>query len=216
MKVTNIAAQVRNPDRVNISVDGSYRFSLALSQVVDYGIKIGLVIDDEMLQKLEEASAFGKLYQRALEYSLVRPRSEREVRDYLYKKTLSRPVRNKKTGEVSIRQGVSTDLTSGVLMALVDKKYVDDMVFAEFWVNHRFMKKGISGRRLRQELASKGVDKAVIDQVLQDSERNDNDELMKVIEKKRNRYDDDMKLMQYLARQGFSYDDIKDALKKDD
>lgn len=216
MKVTNIAAQVRNPDRVNISVDGTYRFSLMLSQVIDYGLKVGLEIDDEVLQKLEEESAFGKLYQRTLEYSLVRPRSEREVRDYLYKKTLSRPVRSKKTGEVSIRQGVSSSLTNRVLAALIDKKYVNDMVFAEFWVNHRFMKKGISSRRLRQELASKGIDKTIIDQVLQDSERNDNSELMKVIEKKRKRYDDDTKLMQYLTRQGFGYDDIKAALKGED
>jgi SOS response regulatory protein OraA/RecX len=36
-----------------------------------------------------------------------------------------------------------------------------------------------------------------------------------IIEQKRRqaRYQDDLKLMQYLARQGFNYGDIKDALK---
>jgi regulatory protein len=36
--------------------------------------------------------------------------------------------------------------------------------------------------------------------------------MSKIIAKKRSRYPDDKKLMQYLARQGFSYDDIKKAL----
>ena len=216
MKITNIGAQVRNPDRVNISIDGAYRFSLLLSQVVDYGLKIGLEIDEATVLKLETASTFGKLYQRALEYSLVRPRSEREMRDYLYRKTLSKPVRNQKTGEVRMREGVSGDVTQQVLKRLIDKGYVDDRSFAEFWVRNRFMKKGVSSRRLREELSVKGVDRGIVDEVLQDSERNDTDELQKVISKKRARYSDDTKFMQYLARQGFSYDEIKAALSTTD
>lgn len=215
MKVTNMGAQVRNPDRVNISIDGAYKFSLTLSQVVDLGIKIGLELDDELLERLEIESTFGKLYQRALEYSLVRPRSEREMRDYLYRKTLAKPVRNRKTGEVTLREGVNAEVTKRVLGQLIDKGYVDDKGFAEYWVRNRFMKKGISGRKLRSELASKGVGKAIVEEVLQGSGRNDTEEIMKIIKKKRSRYDN-QKLMQYLARQGFSYDDIKAALAATD
>jgi SOS response regulatory protein OraA/RecX len=105
--------------------------------------------------------------------------------------------------------------TKRVLGQLIDKGYVDDKGFTEYWVRNRFMKKGISGRKLRSELASKGVDKAIVEEVLQDSGRNDTEEIMKIIEKKRSRYDD-QKLMQYLARQGFSYDDIKAALAATD
>jgi regulatory protein len=43
------------------------------------------------------------------------------------------------------------------------------------------------------------------------SQRNDNDELQKVIMKKQNKYEDEQKLIQYLMRQGFRYDDIRDA-----
>jgi regulatory protein len=41
-------------------------------------------------------------------------------------------------------------------------------------------------------------------------------ELQKIIAKKRSRYDDEQKFMAYLARQGFSYDDIKEALREED
>ncbi|RKV91262.1 MAG: hypothetical protein D8G53_15760, partial [Candidatus Saccharimonas sp.] len=43
--------------------------------------------------------------------------------------------------------------------------------------------------------------------------RSDDEELRKIIAKKRYKYaGDEQKFMAYLARQGFSYDDIKSAL----
>ena len=40
--------------------------------------------------------------------------------------------------------------------------------------------------------------------------------LRKMIAKKINKYDDERKLVAYLARQGFKYDDIKSALVDDE
>lgn len=216
MKVTSMSAQVRNPDRVNISIDGAYRLSLTITQVVDLSIKVGQEIDEALLQRLEAESTFGKVYQRALEYCLVRPRSQHEVEDYLYRKTRSTLVRNRKTGEVTRREGVDVSVTTRVLQELIAGGYVDDAVFAGFWARHRFVKKGVSRQRLRMELMKKGVASSIIDTVLTESERNDEDELQKVIEKKARRYDSEEKLIQYLMRQGFRYDDIRAALAKED
>lgn len=209
-----MSAQVRNPDRVNISIDGKYRFSLTIGQVVDLGVKVGLELDEAALADMEVASSFGKLYQRTLEYSLVRPRSEREVRDYLYKKTRPAPVRSRRTGEVSMRPGVEVSVADEVVKTLLEKGHIDDRRFAEFWVEHRFVKKGVSARKLRAELASKGVASSVVEEVMAATERSDESELAKIIAKKRHRYPDDTKFMQYLARQGFGFDDIKAALEE--
>jgi regulatory protein len=97
---------------------------------------------------------------------------------------------------------------------LIKKGYVSDVKFADFWVRNRFVRKGVSVRKLRSELLAKGVSSSVIDETLAATERSDEDELAKVIAKKRARYSDDIKFMQYLARQGFSYDDIKSALQE--
>ena len=48
--------------------------------------------------------------------------------------------------------------------------------------------------------------------VLAQSDRDDNCEIIKIINKKRSRYSDENKMIAYLARQGFSYEDIKDGL----
>ncbi len=216
MKITGMSIQVRNPNRVNISIDGKYRFSLTIGQVADEGLKEGREVDEGMLDRLTSESVFGKLYQRTLEYVLIRPRSMQEVGDYLYRKTRTTPVRNRRTGEVSLREGVSQEVADRVMDRLQNKGYISDKKFAEFWIRHRFTKKGISQRRLRSELLSKGVAGGIIDEVLQVSERDESSELAKVIKKKKHRYDDEAKFIQYLARQGFRYDDIKDALREDE
>lgn len=207
MKITSISIQKKDKNRINVMVDGKYRFSLDVFQLVDLGIKVGADYTDEQLTNLEQESQFGKVYGRALEYSLMRPHSAREVRDYLYRKT--RPTRTK-TGEV--RPGIPTEVTTRVFDRLVEKGYVDDEKFARYWVDNRSLRKGASKRKLSSELSSKGVERSIIERLLSESERTDENELQKIIEKKRSKYPDNQKFMMYLARQGFSYDDIKAAL----
>lgn len=203
--------QTKNKDRVNISVDGIYRFSLDVFQVGELGLKIGNEYSDDELHKLEIESQFGKLYGRALEYTMLRPHSAKEVKDYLWRKTRLTKYKSK-TGEVKERVGVSQALADRVYSRLVDKGYIDDEKFARYWVENRNQIKGVSRRKLISELRAKGVEQAVIEKYLAESARTDEDELKKVIAKKRRQYPDDQKFMQYLARQGFSYDAIKSAL----
>lgn len=211
MRITELTVQVHNADRVNVSIDGKYRFSLDISQVTDLGVKVGKEISAEELEELETESQFGKLYARALEYSLMRPHSVREVRDYLWRKT-----RDRRGKEGRVLKGYSPALADRVLDKLQQKSYVDDAHFAKWWVENRNVTKGTSLRKLQMELRAKGIASDIIEDVVGESGRTDSDELQKVIAKKRARYADDQKLMQYLARQGFEYDAIKDALRSVD
>lgn len=211
MIITAISVQTRNKDRVNVSVDGKYRFSLDVFQLSDLGIKVGKSYDEAELISLEQESQFGKTYARALEYCLMRPHSVKEVRDYLYRKT--RPTRTK-TGE--LKQGVSAEITARVFDRLMAKNYVNDTSFATYWVENRSLKKGASRRKLTSELRAKGIDQTIIDESLSAGGRSDSEEIKKIIQKKRSKYPDNRKLIEYLARQGFAYDDIKFALSVTD
>ncbi len=206
---------MHNPDRVNVSIDGKYQFSLDISQITDLGVRVGRELDDDELAVLETESQFGKLYSRALEYCLMRPHSVREVRDYLYRKTLRTKYKTRQ-GEVREKEGYSPTLATRVLEKLQQKRYVDDEQFARWWVETRNRTKGTSLRKLSNELRAKGVEMQIVEEVLAASDRADTDELQKLIAKKRTRYPDDTKLIQYLARQGFRYDDIAQALRGSD
>ena len=212
MRITAITAQQRQPNRVNIYVDGAYRFSLDIYQLTDLGIKVGAEYSKQELVALEEESVYGKLYARALEYTMLRPHSAKEIRDYLWRKTRTTKVRNQKTGEIRERPGVSQAVADRVYERLVEKGYIDDEKFSRYWVENRSLRKGVSRRKLEQELMSKGVPRSTIESSLSVTERNDIEELHKVIAKKRARYPDEQKFIAYLLRQGFGYDDIKDNL----
>lgn len=211
MKVTALKSQVRDANRVNVFIDGTYSFSLDITQVAELGIKTGNEYNEKELAELEDESQFGKLYTRSLEYALTRPRSLREMRDYLYRKT-----RDTRTKMGTIRKGVSPALTQRVFDRLVEKGYLDDEKFARFWVENRNVRKGTSLRKLQSELSAKGVDKSIIEVVIGNSDRSDSEEIRKIIAKKAKRYDDEQKLIAYLMRQGFSYDSVKSALAEGD
>lgn len=213
MKITSISAQVRNPDRVNVSVDGKFRFSLDIFQLTELGVKAGKEFSEEELAALEGESSYGKLYTKALEYSMLRPHSSREMRDYLWRKTRETKYKSR-SGELKTRPGVAQEIATRVYDRLVEKGYIDDEKFARWWVENRNLRKGTSRRKLQAELQAKGVASAVIAAMLEDSSRNDEDELAKIIAKKRAKYPDEQKLIAYLARQGFRYDDIKSALQE--
>lgn len=102
-----------------------------------------------------------------------------------------------------------------VIDTLVRKRYLNDLNFAKFYVENRYVKKGISQRRLVQELSQKGVDKSIIEEALGDSERNDQEEIEKVIRKKARRYTKE-KMIMHLVRQGFNYNVAKTAVENSD
>lgn len=234
LKITDIKQGVKNENRVNVYVNGKYSFSLDVAQVVDLGVKVGLEITEERLAELKKASEFGKAYQRALEWMLVRPRSAQELKDYLRKyemrseakerkkdwdrerevaeliargedldaERLSKRVERAKAKKIKQEKYDFKDL---IIEKLVGKGYVDDRKFAEYYVENRFVKKGISEKRLRMELMKKGISKEIIEEVMAESVRSDEEEIKKIIAKKRAKYDDE-KLIMYLVRQGFSFE----------
>ena len=223
--ITNLKQGVKNPNRVNVFVNSKYALSLDVAQVVDLGVKVGLEISEDELEEFKKASEYGKLYQRTLEWVLVRPRSVRETRDYLQRKlknTFRGPYatneeRNERVSPVTtganerVREEYS-EFSNEIIQRLLDKKYLDDYRFAEWYVDNRFVKKGISKKRLKMELMKKGVAREIVDEVIDD--RDDEEEIRKVIAKKRAKYDDE-KLMGYLVRQGFSYDLVKQVLSEE-
>jgi len=211
MRITSIVTQKRDNNRVNIEVDGKYRFSLDTYQLIDLGIKVGREFDENQLALLEQESQFGKVYCRAIEYCFLRPHSAREIHDYLFRKT--KPTRDK-TG--SLQSGIDLVIIERVYSRLIEKKYIDDIKFTKYWVENRSLKKGVSLRKLKAELFAKGVNDAIIVQALSETQRTDCNEIKKIISKKRSRYPDEKKLVAYLAGLGFGYNEIKQALSRDE
>jgi len=197
MKVTAIKQQVKQKDRYSIFVDGKYSFSLSEGALLDNQLNIGQELDDRQLKELKRQSADDKVYNLALRYVAIRMRSEWEIHSYLERKK------------------VSPALVNTILNRLSDYGYVDDKKFAEAWVNNRRLLRPTSLRKLQQELRTKRVSSEVIEQVLAGGETDELAVLRDLVAKKRARYPNRLKFMQYLARQGFGYSDIKAVLDEE-
>lgn len=195
---------------MSIYLDGRYSFSLTVDQLASFNFKKGDDLSLEEVEAYKDESSYGKLKAVALDYLLLRTRSKKEFRDYLFRKTLST---YDKKGKKIIRY---TDVQAKrVYEHFLNTKYLDDEFFAKTWVENRNLKKGVSKKKLYQELKQKGIEDHIIEQALRASGRDDSDELKKVLTKKAGRYKgDDNKLIRYLASLGFNYEDIKKAIEE--
>ncbi len=196
MKVTSIKQQVKNPERVSIFVDGKYEFSLSLDELVKYKLKNNDELDEAAIKKFKKISADGKLRARALEWLMNRPHSEREFRDYLYRKK------------------VEPEQVESLVNEFRDKGYLDNAKFAA-WFTELQARRGKSDRAIRAELFKKGIGRELADETLNTGVSDEAERLKAMIEKKQklSRYrNDPQKLMQYLVAQGFSWQDVKAAL----
>ena len=265
--VTDIRPALKNKERVNIFLDQKFAFSLTIAEVVDEKLKVGAEISSERRDALKTLSEFGKLYETTLMWALARPRSEREIRDYLEQKRRKCEVENRRYEEFlekvktdpeyrekvkKIREETrkknqklkekdwtqdnraeyvrfyrtnlpvkpAANFGPEVVEKLVEKLrgvgLVDDVAFAKFYVENRSTRKGISRRKLELELARKGIDRNTISEAFSGSERDDAEEIKKIILKKRRKYPDDEKMISYLCRQGFDFELARNLLREMD
>jgi regulatory protein len=201
MKITKISAQVKQVGRYSVFVDEKYAFSLSDTALLESKLVPGQELTKEELETWKQASQDDKVLGRALQYAMIRPRSRWEMESYLQRKK------------------AAPALVDLILNKLSNLRMLDDHEFAHSWVANRRLLRPTSKRKLQQELRAKRVDSGIIEQVLTEDETDEHDVLRALVAKKRQQTkykSDDLKLMQYLARQGFGYGDIKTALEVDD
>jgi regulatory protein len=190
MIVTAIKQQVKRA--------GKYAFSLSEAGLLESKLVSGQELTAAELKKHKKAAGLDKAYGNALRYAAMRPHSEWEMAQYFRRK--------------GIDEAAATHITA----RLRDLDLLSDLAFARSWVANRRLLKPVSKRRLVLELRQKHVSSEVIDQVLAEDETDEREALRQLIQKKRTRYPDTQKLLQYLARQGFNYDDIQSVLRDTD
>lgn len=197
-KISDIKQQIKRQDRYSIFVDGKYTFSLSENELMQSGIRLNKEYTAIELEQLKQTAVLDKAYMRSLDMLSRRARSEWELRDYLR------------------RKDYEPEIIDQIIERLQKSQYIDDYKFAKSWVDNRRLLKATSKRKLSQELKQKRVEQSVIDEVLAEDDTDESAVIHELIVKKRtqSRYQDDQKLIAYLLRQGFSYGDVKEAMKQ--
>jgi regulatory protein len=143
--ITALTTQKRNPNRVNIFLDGEFSFGL---YIINAGhLKIGQTISQKMIDSLKKDDQIEEGFQKALKYISYKPRTKFEV--------------VKKLKESDFDE----DIISIVLEMLVEKGYVNDLQYAKNWVENRSVYKPRSKKLITWELKNKQLGEDIIREV---------------------------------------------------
>jgi len=197
-RISSIEPQKRDPDRVNIHLDGDYAFALA--GVVAARLRVGQELAPGSVAALQAEDAREDAYQRSLRFLSIRTRSESEIRQYLRK------------------HKVADDILEQTLVRLRSNRLADDGQFARAWVENRNTFRPRGQRALAWELQRKGVSAPVAQAALATV---DEPALAYQAASKRARQMGDLpweefrrKLSGFLARRGFPYSAIAPVVSR--
>ncbi len=198
--VTKVTPTQRDPERISIFIEGEFAFALPDIIVATRGLKRGVELTLEQVRELAGIAEGEKATAAALNFVSYRPRSEREVRDRLR------------------RRAFEPEAIDYAIEKMRGWRYLDDTKFAEFWVESRAEHSPRGKRALQSELRAKGVERDVVERVLDET---DLDEQPAALELARKRlrslssYDEDTqrrRLSAFLARRGYGWDVVKPVL----
>lgn len=145
-KITALSVQKRNPQRVNVELDGEFAFGLA--RIVAAWLQVGQDLSEEKIAQLQSEDGREVTYQQALRFLSYRPRAEAEIRKNL---------QGHGSSEEEIRAALERLRRSGL---------VEDTRFAQQWVDNRSEMRPRSRRALAYELHQRGVDRQVIEETV--------------------------------------------------
>lgn len=188
-KITALEVQKRNPNRVNVYLDGEFAFGLA--RIVAAWLRVNAELDDRKIEQLQVEDARERAIQQAMLFLSYRARSESEIRQNLRKHEFADNVIEHTLGRLR-RDGLA-----------------DDSGFARAWVENRSAFRPRSRRMLAIELRQKGIDEEASAEAL----KNVDEEALayEAAQKRAPRFKDlewndyRKKLSEFLARRGFPY-----------
>lgn len=198
-QITSIKIQ-KNGRRANIYLDGKYEFGISVEDLSKQGLSVGQKLSKQKVEELKQRGETHKHYLNLIKFVSLRPRSVKEVQDWMRRKKIEERDRSKLFSKVN--------------------RYVrvDDKEFSRWWVRQRISFRPRSKQQLLHELYQKGIDKRVAEEAIEDSDFEEEEMARSLLEKylkrlkKSSGQDLYKKSVAYLARQGFNRNVVENVI----
>ena len=148
MVITKIERQKKNKTRYSIFVNDKYAFSVSEDIYVRFVLHQGQDLTETERTQIENAEAESSVRRIALRYRSYRPRSRKEILDYLQKKGYD---------DSHIRQAITF---------LDEMKLLNDDEFARMFCRDRLQLKPVGKSSMKYLLYKKGIDKPTVEKIL--------------------------------------------------
>lgn len=198
MIVTRVEAVTKT--KYKIYVDGQFAFILYKGELSRFHIAEGQELSQESYEKIRTEVILKRAKLRAMHLLNDMWRTEAQLREKL------------------TRNEYPADIVEAAISYVKSFGYINDYEYARSFIESRKERK--SRREIYMQLVGKGVPRELIDEAFEESyERDDSTEaIRRLLEKKH--YDPEnttpeekKKIMVYLVRKGFGYDDIRRTMQ---
>lgn len=202
-KITKIEYQKKSKDRVSIYLDDNYAFGIDLNIMIKYSLKKNMELEDDFISEILKAEDEISAYNYAISVLSRNSKSEKQLRQKMQDK------------------GYDPQFIENAITKLKQQKYIDDERYSEMFINDKINISKDGKLKIKEALQSKGIDRLIIDEKLQEITADDeikrayllgNKKLKSIKEedtrKKR------VKLANYLITKGFEYGTVKKAVSK--
>lgn len=182
-----------------VYIDGEFAVKLDTRVIIENGITVGLKIDDDKLKEYIDLSNTRRAKEKALWLISNRDHSKKELINKISKTA------DKKSAQIAADRMEELGL-------------VNDEKFARRYLDELLNIKHFSVRGAKYKLIEKGIDKDLIDEILEETEYDSKENIRAVIEKKylKNLSDEKTKrrCISTLQRMGYGYSDINSVLRE--
>lgn len=190
--VTQISAQVKDPERVSVYLDGEFWVGMSRALSEDLGLKVKQSLNPSERSAIEGAAVEDKAYGWALKRLGERAYPSAKIREKLE------------------RKGYDDVIVKTTIRRLTERGYLDDAAYAAA-LSRQHRDAGYGARRVEQKLRLSGIDPELIKEAVNDSYQ-DQDEITAASEAlERSKWRgreltraERRKAMELLIRRGFS------------
>lgn len=185
-------------NKIHIYVDEEYRATVDSDYWYSEKYRNYKEINDEELTELLDAVSFRRAYNKGLDLLSRRPHGTKELIKKLCEK------------------GHEKESAEKACDRLLELGLLNDEEFARILANELYERKGYGVKRIKQELAFRGIDREIAENAIESLDFDTQTRIILVIEKKyKGKINDEKgrkRAIDGLLRLGYSYSDIKSAL----
>lgn len=193
------AVEERKKGMSALYIDGEYAVSIDTVTLMSSGKKAGSEISDDELYELIENSKVSRAKEKALYLIEYRSRTKKELMDKLV------PLYGENAAESAVNR-------------LEELGLVNDEEFAREYAVQLMEKKKFSRRRTEFEMMKKGIDRDIIEEILDETEIDPVEQITELLQTKYSKYLSDekhrAKAINALRALGYNWSDINDAMNE--
>ena len=222
-KITDIQASPELPSHQQLFLDSAPFVVIHASLVEKFGLRIGLEIEAEIIEKIIAADEV----MRAKNYALRLLREEKDNNTTANEPEDSRLTLKRKTYTKSEierqlqREGFSSDAIETSIEELIRSGHIRDRKYAENWIARRQKSNPRGKTLLKRELVDKGIDRETAERVIATVETEDETKVaLEIAQKRAKQYKRlpthiaKRRLHGFLARRGFGSDIVRHVLEQ--